>query len=61
MSILNAAIDEEGEVDFKKIHSIEGVYLTNIYDENYIQKSLTQGIENSQNKGNKSVNLDDYR
>ena len=50
LSEMHTAIDEDGNVDFKKIKSLEAVYVTNIYDESFIQKSLNTEIKKSNGK-----------
>jgi len=60
MSLPHSVVDEDGTVDFLQIASLEGVYIAQIFDSNFIQKSLTQGIQNSNNKKKKTINIEDY-
>jgi hypothetical protein len=38
VSLLHNVMDQDGNVDFKKIESLEGVYLANVYDDKRIIK-----------------------
>jgi hypothetical protein len=48
--LLHNAIDFDGNIDFVKIESIDGVYLANTYEEKKIPRESRTGIQKETNR-----------
>ena len=58
-SLMHNAIDYDGNIDFVKIESLEGVYLANTYEEKKIPRATRSGMQKE--SSNQFQQLDQFK